>query len=88
MFIHLKNQLNVSGHDRIIATTTVSVPRGGPITATSVIESQGGSSEDEAVTPMNKRRSVIRDTAITPNAPPQCNYHKRHVPSPYMLANF
>lgn len=68
----------MSGHGRLVATTRVSLSRDGPITATSIIENQPGSSseDDGLVTPKNLRRKrSTSEPGVIPNAPPHCKHH-------------
>lgn len=53
----------------------MTVNKGGPITATSIIENcpeTGGESDDGLVTPRNPRKRSSSEPGIVPNAPPQC----------------
>lgn len=76
----LKNVMEVSGNERLIATTTVTVSKGGPVTAKSTIEnvpeSSGESDEGTMghVTPRNPRKRSSSEPGIIPNAPPQCKF--------------
>ena len=65
-----EKKIEISTHERLIATTTVTVPRDGPMTATSIIESHP--SNDEEATPRNRKRSFT-ESLINPSAPPLCN---------------
>lgn len=67
--------MEVSGNERMVATTTVTVNKGGPITATSIIENcpdVGKENDDGHVTPRNQRKRSSSEPGIIPNAPPQC----------------
>ena len=67
--------MEVSGHERMVATTTVTVSKGGPITATSIIENcpdNGRESDVGYATPRNNRKRSSSEPGIIPNAPPQC----------------
>nr|CAG4634954.1 EOG090X0ACU [Alona affinis] len=66
-----ESKMDVSGHDRLVATTTVTMTKGGPISATSIIETQGESSDEEPVTPKNVRKRSCSEPGVIPNAPPQ-----------------
>lgn len=79
-----QEKMDMSGHERLVATTTVTVPKKGPILATSIIEAQqddegGSSSSNEGchpisdpvvTTPKNRKRSSS-EPGHTPTAPPQ-----------------
>ncbi|XP_045034832.1 rac GTPase-activating protein 1 isoform X1 [Daphnia magna] len=72
-----ENIMEVSGNERMVATTTVTVNKGGPITATSIIENcpdLGKENDDGHVTPRNQRKRSSSEPGIIPNAPPQCKY--------------
>lgn len=56
-----------------MATTTVTVPKDGPMTATSIIESHPSTHDDES-TPRNRKRSFT-EPQTNPSAPPLCNTH-------------
>ncbi len=69
--------MDMSGHKRVIATTTVTIPKGGPITTTSTIESHPESNDEEitsSMTPSRSRKVRIdpSNPEIAPSAPPQC----------------
>lgn len=67
--------MEVSGHERVVATTTVTVSKGGPITATSTIENHpdmGRENDISNATPKNQRKRSSSEPGIIPNAPPQC----------------
>ena len=72
----IKNTLEVSGHERLVTTTTVTVARGGPITAKATIENfpEYGDSDEGHVTPRNPRKRSTSEPGIIPNAPPQCKF--------------
>lgn len=73
----LKNMMEVSSNERLIATTTVTVSKGGPVTAKSTIENvpeSGGDSDEGHVTPRNPRKRSSSEPGIVPNAPPQCKF--------------
>lgn len=72
-----KNVMEVSGNERLIATTTVTVSKGGPVTAKSTIENvpeSSGDSDEGHVTPRNPRKRSFSEPGIVPNAPPQCKF--------------
>ena len=76
----------MSGHERMVATTTVTVTKGGPITATSIIENcpdMGRESDVSHATPKNQRKRSSSEPGIIPNAPPQC---KRFVLIAYTIS--
>lgn len=69
-----KNKLEVGSNERVVATTTVTMPKSGPITATAVIEttSRDDDDDDDAVsTPKNRKRSFSEPGGVLPSAPPQ-----------------
>lgn len=75
-------ELAGNGRERMVATTTVTIPKEGPITTTSVIETHPGSSqsdqEQDLVTPSSQRIRRVRivdngEMEIIPTAPPQSN---------------
>ncbi|XP_046462903.1 rac GTPase-activating protein 1-like [Daphnia pulex] len=69
-----ENIMEVSGHERVVATTTVTVSKGGPITATSIIENHpdmGRENDISNATPKNQRKRSSSEPGILPNAPPQ-----------------
>ncbi len=85
--------MEVSGHERLVTTTTVTVSKGGPITAKSTIENFpefGGDSDDGHVTPRNPRKRSTSEPGIIPNAPPQCKFFLAFVNCPHrrMITKF
>jgi len=75
-------ELSGNGRERMVATTTVTIPKEGPITTTSVIETHPGPNqsdqEQDLVTPSTQRIRRVRiadngEMEIFPTAPPQSN---------------
>lgn len=69
-----QNKLEISGNERVVATTTISASKDGVITARAVIENQAHSDSESDVpsTPRNHRKRSTSEPGIVPNAPPQC----------------
>jgi len=63
-----EKKIEISTHERLVATTTVTVPKDGPMTATSIIESHPSTHDNES-TPRNRKRSFT-EPQTNPSAPP------------------
>ena len=71
VYLSMQRKIEISSHERLVATTTVTMPRDGPVTATSIIETHPTAIDNE-LTPRNQKRS-FNEPQANPSAPPLCN---------------